>query len=155
MSAPKFSLEARLPNPAIITCNQEIPLRLILKRLDDGLELLSLLSVHIEIIGTTQIRCYEAFRKELTSWVIMSRSNMNIPLQMDLMGSSSDETSKGNSLPQQEQQAVIDSNIWRGKPLPPTIAPTFESCALARSYELVVKVGIGYGRSPAQNVRRY
>jgi len=41
-------------------------------------------------------------------------------------------------------EAFIDSSLWRGLPIPSNLPPTFETCNLSRSYELIVRAGIGY-----------
>lgn len=39
----------------------------------------------------------------------------------------------------------INAEYWSGKPIPNTVSPTFTACNLSRSYELEIRVGIGYG----------
>jgi len=73
---------------------------------------------------------------------------MTIPLQIGSINElKSSPTNKGDL-----EEIIVDSNFWRGKPLPSSVAPTFESCAISRTYDLVVKVSIGYGANPAKKV---
>jgi len=146
----KISLDARLPNPAILTCNQDLPLRIFVTRLDASPEPLALLSVNIELIGNTRVRAHDVIRNEYTRWIIVN--DLNTPAGERRLLQSNRETSKGALLPPNEMQLVVNANIWRGRPLPPTVAPSFGSCAIGRSYELVIKIGIGYGQTPTQNV---
>lgn len=128
---PRFSADARLPNPAILTCNQDLPLRILVKNLSERTQQVYLQMLQIELIGYTKIRAHDIQRTESNSWIITSMSNMAIPI-----GSSTDAV--GTETP-------INREYWFGKPLPNTVAPTFEACNISRFYELEVRVGLGYG----------
>ena len=41
-------------------------------------------------------------------------------------------------------EVVVDDRLWRGVTLPNTVAPSFETCNIARSYQLDIKVGLSY-----------
>jgi hypothetical protein len=126
---PTVSAEARLPNPPILTCNEPIPLRILVSRLSGNSETLLLQLLHIELIEYTHIRAHDLVRRESASWVILTRSNMNLPLGLD------DGSRKSGT--------EIDSGMWNGLPLPSVIAPSFETCNISRHYELEVRVGLG------------
>lgn len=128
---PRFSLDARLPNPAIITCNEPLPLRILVKRLNEGPDIIFLQSLQIDLIAYTKVRAHELSRTETGSWAITSMSNMKIPL-----GDPNDPSLK---------DFKIDSTLWNSVPLPNTVAPSFDTCNISRSYELEVKVGLTYG----------
>ena len=128
---PRFALDARLPNPAIITCNQDIPLRILMKSMSERSKQVYLQMLQIELIGYTKVRAHEIQRTESSSWIIAGMSNMAIPL-----GAPTDAV--GTEVP-------INQEYWSGKPLPNTVAPTFETCNISRFYELEVRVGLGYG----------
>ncbi|KAB8446171.1 hypothetical protein FH972_025153 [Carpinus fangiana] len=140
--APKVSLDARIPEPAILTCNQDIPLRLILKRTNENSERLYLQSLQIELIGHTAIRAFDVFRNETNSWVIASHSNMNVLMDP---GTDPEKT-------RLEKEILIDPRAWAGKPLPNSVAPSFDACNITRRYDLEVRVGIGYGSNSIKNV---
>lgn len=117
-------------------------------RTNENLTPLTLLSLSLDLLENTEVRCHDLVRHEQTKWIIFSMPNMTIPLQPNSTNQSgSAGSSKGES-----EEITIDSNIWRGKPLPSTVAPSFVSCAIVRKYELLVKVGIGYGINPAKKV---
>jgi len=42
-------------------------------------------------------------------------------------------------------ESLVDKKLWDQIRLPPTITPTFQTCNLSRSYELEVRVILGYG----------
>lgn len=130
-SPPRFRIEARLPNPAIVTCSQELPLRILVTSLAQRDAPLHLQSLQVELIGYTYVRAHEVQRRESNSWVICSHANMNLPI-----GSPSDPANATTEIP---------SSYWRTDRLPSTVAPTFQTCNLRREYELEVRIGLGYG----------
>ncbi|KAF2017844.1 hypothetical protein BU24DRAFT_345379 [Aaosphaeria arxii CBS 175.79] len=128
---PRFSVDARLPNPAILTCNKDLPLRILVKNVSERGKNLYLQMLQVELIGYTKVRAHEVQRVESGSWIIASFSNMSIPL-----GSPTDPI--GTEVP-------INPEYWSDKPLPASVAPSFQTCNLSRYYELEVRVGLGYG----------
>ncbi|KAF1831025.1 hypothetical protein BDW02DRAFT_506213 [Decorospora gaudefroyi] len=128
---PRIAIDARLPNPAIFTCNQDLPLRLLLKNVSARTKNIYLQMLQIELIGYTKVRAHEVARNESNSWILCSFSNMAIPI-----GSPSDPINT---------EVPINPEYWSDKPIPNTVSPTFTACNLARTYELEVRVGIGYG----------
>ncbi|CAK4033288.1 Hypothetical predicted protein [Lecanosticta acicola] len=134
-TAPSISVDARLQEPAILTCNSDIPLRLIVKKINEHDELLYLDSLQISLIGHTKVRAHEVSRTETQSWIITSRSNMNIPIDPI------------------NTDTVLPDHMWRGLSLPNTVAPTFETCNIARSYQLDIRIGFSYSGGGLSKVR--
>jgi len=128
---PRIAIDARLPNPAILTSNQDLPLRLLVKNVSTRTKNIYLQMLQIELIGYTKVRAHEVSRTESNSWILCSFSNMAIPI-----GSPSDPL---------DTEVPINAEYWSGKPVPNTVPPTFTSCNLARFYELEIRVGVGYG----------
>lgn len=128
---PRVSLDARLPNPAVLTCNQDLPLRVLVKNMSERTKNIYLQMLQIELIGYTKVRAHDVTRTESNSWILASMSNMAIPI-----GSPTDAV--GTEVP-------INAEYWSGKSIPNTVPPTFTTCNLSRFYELEVRVGIGYG----------
>ncbi|KAH7138644.1 arrestin [Dendryphion nanum] len=128
---PRFSIDARLPNPAILSCNKDLPLRIIVKNMSERTKNVYLQMLHIELIGYTKVRAHEVERVESNSWMVASFSNMAIPL-----GAPADPI--GTEVP-------INPEYWSDKPLPNTVAPSFQTCNISRFYELEIRVGLGYG----------
>jgi hypothetical protein len=135
---PFISVDIRLPQPAILTCNSDIPLRIVLQRLNASQEFVYLSSLQVALVGITKIRAHDFIRRENNSWVIMSKSNMGL-----LVASASDT---------QDQEIVIDDKLWRGLPLPNVVAPTFDTCNIARAYELEVRIGLTYSGNGSSSV---
>lgn len=140
--APHVSVDARLPEPAVLTCNQEIPLRIIVKKLNSYSDPIYLQSLQISLIALTKIRAHDVRRTEANSWIIMSKSNLGIAI-----GSPSDP---------EDTETVLDERMWRGQPLPNTVAPSFETCNISRAYQLDVRIGLSYsgGMQNASKVRK-
>ena len=131
-------MDARLPNPPILTCNEDIPLRILVARLSNFSDHLFLQSLQIELSGYTQVKAHDLERKESTSWLIMSMSNMGIPI-----GSTSDTV--GTEVP-------LNREYWDQRPLPNTVAPNFETCNISRTYEVEVRVGLSCGSAKDSKV---
>lgn len=138
-SLPSISIDARLPEPAILTCNHVIPLRLLVKKLTDFHGAVHMQSLQISLIGHTKIRAHEVYRTESNSWIITSKSNMGVPL--------------GNPTDPVETETVIDDALWRGEPLPNTIAPGFATCNIERTYQLDIRIGLSYSSGESKKVR--
>jgi len=128
---PRLTVDARLPNPAILTANQDLPLRVLVKNMSERTKHVYLQMLQIELIGYTKVRAHEVSRTESNSWVIASMSNMQIPI-----GAPSDPV--GTEVP-------INPEYWSGKAIPNSVPPSFQACNLSRFYELEVRVGLGYG----------
>lgn len=138
-NAPYISIDARLPSPSIMTCNSNIPLRLIAKKLNDCENVVYLESLQISLVGITKVRAHTAFRTENSSWIIVSKSNMGLPL--------------GRPTDAVDTETVIHDLMWRHQPLPNTVAPSFETCNITRTYQLDIRIGLGYSGS-AQNAAK-
>lgn len=126
----RFSADIRLPNPAILTCNKSLPLKVLIKKLGTSTEQLYLQSLQVELIGYTHVRAQWLDRTESSSWVVFSQSSMGVPI-----GSPADGEGTEHFLPE---------HYWADKPLPNTVSPSFQTCNISRRYELQVMVGLGY-----------
>lgn len=125
-----FQLDARLPNPAIVTCREPLPLRILIERLNSSQSTLYLSMLQIELIGTTEVRAYDLQRKEQGTWTLISLANLSVPLEHP--------SNKTNSW-------TVPNHFWSTLPLPSNIAPTFKTCNISRTYEIVVRVGLSHG----------
>lgn len=134
----RLSVDARLPSPPLLTCNEPIPLRVLVQKLTDSSEDVTLQTIQIELIGYTHIRAHGLVRKESGSWVILSRSSLNM-----LIGRGEDPLGK---------EWTIDPSLWKGIPLPNTVAPSFETCNISRNYEVEIRVGLQHGSKRMVNV---
>ena len=128
--APSISVDARLPESAILTCNDDIPLRILVKKVNGCRGMIYLQSLQVQLIGSTKIRAHDVFRTEANSWIIMSKTNMGIPI-----GTASDP---------EDTEIPLDDQLWRGQPLPNSVAPSFETCNIERQYQLDIRIGLSY-----------
>jgi len=126
----RFQIDARLPHPAILTCNEAVPLRILVKKLNESSGAPILTMLHIELVGYTYIKAHDIAKTESTSWIVLTRSHLAIPV-----GSANDPVNS---------ETRLDPSLWDGVVLPNTVAPTFETCNITRFYELEVRVGLSY-----------
>ncbi|KAL8721319.1 MAG: hypothetical protein Q9225_001979 [Loekoesia sp. 1 TL-2023] len=124
---PHVCIDARLPDPAIITCNEPLPLRILVTKLNDSPATIYLQLLQIELVAKTAVRAHHLSRVNLSSTVIITKSNMGTPL------------------PEHRKTMEIDKVHWRDIPLPNNVAPSFDTCNISRSYDLHVKVGLTHG----------
>lgn len=129
--APKGEIEARLPSPPILTCNDPLPLRIITRKLNDSREHVFLMSLQVLLYGATEVRAQDVMRTETSNWVLMSLNGLSIPI--------------GNPSDPLRTETIIDKSLWDRIPLPNTVAPSFNTCNLTRKYELEIRVGLGFG----------
>ncbi|KAK0672453.1 hypothetical protein QBC41DRAFT_343866 [Cercophora samala] len=129
---PSIEMSARLPHPAILTCNKPIPLRLLAKKLAPSNGEVYLVAVQIDLIGKTIVRCQDLVNNEVNRWVIVSRQGLSIPVSKpdDAVGT----------------EVVLPDAIWNNVPLPNTVMPSFLTCNLSREYQLEVKIGLAWGK---------
>ncbi|KAK5051534.1 hypothetical protein LTR84_003186 [Exophiala bonariae] len=128
---PAFQVDARLPSPAIVTCNEPLPLRILVEKLNDSSASVFLSMFQIELFGYTRIRAHDLERVESSSWLLTSQANMNMPL--------------GNPVDKSRKEWKLPSRLWEDLPIPNTVCPSFETCNLARDYEVEVRVGLAHG----------
>ena len=135
---PSISIDGRLPDPPIITCNEPLPLRVLITKKNDSPAKIYLRLLSINLLAFTTVRAHDLRREEVSSWTILSLANMNTLLN-EVVGSDGSRVLE------------VDAKLWQQRPLPNTICPSFETCNIMRKYVLEVKVGLQWG-SPDINV---
>ncbi|KAL2841471.1 hypothetical protein BJX68DRAFT_245452 [Aspergillus pseudodeflectus] len=130
-SSLRVSADLRLPNPSILTCNEPVPMRVLVRKLSESYETLFLQMLQVELICYTRIQAHDLQRTESTTWLIFSRSNMGVPL-----GRGGDPAGT---------EWMLDDNMWNRLPIPPSVSPSFQTCNISRNYELEVRVGLAHG----------
>ena len=131
LEPPNFQVDARLPNPPIVTCNERLPLRILVQKLGETMDQVFVDMLQIELIGYTHIRAHDLKRSESTGWILFSQSNMKMPL--------------GDSLDPVGKEWKVPQRLWENIPLPGNVAPSFDTCNLSRTYELEVRIGLMHG----------
>ena len=138
---PSISIDGRLPDPAIITCNESLPLRILVTKKNESPATLYLRTLSITLIGLSVIRAHELQREIPQSWVIVSQAHIDKALNSKVVAN-------GN------KSLEIDSNLWKQRPLPNTVSPSFTTCNISRRYDLELKVGLSWGSAQKINVGR-
>lgn len=128
---PSVLVDARLPSPSILFCRKPIPLRIIVKKQNESPEYLFLVGLQVDLIGKTQVRAQDVVRDELSTFPILALHGLTRPI--------GDPTEKVGT------ETLIDDTLWDRIPLPLTVTPSFHTCNLTRTYELDVRVILGYG----------
>lgn len=131
-AAQSIELSARLPHPSILTCNKPLPLRLITKRLVSNTDMVYMTSLQIFLIGSTTVRAQNAVNEKSNRWVVFSAADLNIPVLTP------DKTAIG-------AEFVIPDNMWKQKPLPNTVPPSFICCNITQKYSLQIQVSLRLG----------
>ena len=109
-------MSARLPHPAILTCNKPIPLRLIAKKLVPSRAEVFLTNLEIDLVGKTNVRCHHLINTEISRWVVVARHGLAIPVSKpdDAVGT----------------EVLVPNSLWSDVPLPNTVMPSFVTCNL-------------------------
>jgi hypothetical protein len=130
------SFQARLPSPAILVCNEPIPVSLILKRENGAIGI-----VHVESV-------------EIVLNIITSAKVKGIPNDIKTSLPILVESKLGLVLAAEEDELLIDSShfIEQGAMpgcirLPPSLLPSFSTCNIARTYSLVVRMKVRLEKS--------
>lgn len=136
---PSIEISARLPHPAILTCNQPVPLRLVAKKLAPSPEPVFLASLEINLVGKTRVKSGDLINNETSRFVVFSQSGLSIPVT----GAPQD--------PVGTETVIPGETVWSDKPLPNTVTPSFLTCNLQRTYELDIKLGLTWGGNSQNN----
>jgi hypothetical protein len=128
---PKGEIEARLPSGAILTCDKPLPLRIIVRKTGESSASVFLMSLQVQLIGSTELKASDEVVMEVTTWVLMDLNELSIPIVTP-----KDEI---------RSEIEVDSQLWDTGPLPKTVTPSFHICNITRRYSLGLRVGLGYG----------
>ncbi|RYN99218.1 hypothetical protein AA0120_g1799 [Alternaria tenuissima] len=117
-----------LPDYSILR-NRHMMIRLSISKLNEFAYSLYLQSFQMLLVGYTDVKAKgpSLMNTQISCWTIQSMSNLGLPV---LHYSESVSTEK-----------YIDRSLWEGEALPDTIVPSFDSCGLARRYELDISMG--------------
>jgi hypothetical protein len=127
----RFSVDVRMPNPSILTCGKDIPLRVLIKQLSPRSQPLYLKTFQIELVGHTKLRAQAMSQTVGTSWVLNSVSNLHYTI--------------GSETDAEGAETELSKELWAGHNLPDAVCPSFVTCNIERFYDLVVSVGLSYG----------
>ncbi|KAK1825828.1 hypothetical protein QBC39DRAFT_38624 [Podospora conica] len=136
---PEIEMSARIPHPAILTCNKPIPLRLLAKKLAAVDAEIFLIALQVDLIGETVVRCQDLIHTEASRWVILNSHGLSIPVSRpgDAVGT----------------EIVVPDTLWKNFSLPNTIMPSFVTCNLSRTYQLEIRLGLSWGKKSPANAK--
>ena len=137
---PSIDIDGRLPDPAIITCNESLPLRILITKKNESQATIYLRTLSITLIGFTFIRAHDLQAQEAQSWVIVSQAHIDKALN-NTVGSNSSNILE------------VDPTLWKQRPLPNTVSPSFTTCNISRRYQLEIRAGLSWGSGQKINVR--
>ncbi|CAK7197665.1 hypothetical protein SEUCBS139899_000313 [Sporothrix eucalyptigena] len=131
---PSIQLIALLPFPAILTCNEPIPLRIVARKLEPSREQVYLTSLDIRLIGTTNVKGQDVEQTKTATWMIMTRLGLSISV--------CDPDAPVDS------EIELPNDIWYNKALPNTVMPSFVTCNISREYQLEIRAGLCWSVLP-------
>lgn len=136
---PSISFEGRLPDPSIVTCNEPLPLRVLIKKLNESPATLYLQLIELVLISDTTTQAHQLHRSDIGNFILVSLSNLHVPLRPL-------DDSKGS------KEMEIDPALWSHAPLPNTVVPSFDTCNLSCKHWLDIKIGLSWGSGSRTNV---
>ncbi|KAF9636696.1 putative arrestin domain-containing protein [Lasiodiplodia theobromae] len=177
-------IDARLPAPAILVRNHDVPLSLTVRKVNAFAGQLYLRSLHVALIGYTTIQKQQRPSSSSSSRSTRSRSPSPSPADRD-------EREQGKKTKQREKadtwviastcnmrvpighpdapvgaRLALPPALWQDRPVPASVAPSFDvlcggnnsgnsgSVAVARTYELEVTLGLAYEAEEQQRSER-
>ncbi|KIH94483.1 hypothetical protein SPBR_05611 [Sporothrix brasiliensis 5110] len=131
---PSIQLIALLPFPAILTCNEPLPLRIVARKLEASREQVYLTSLDIRLLGRTRVKGQDVEQTKTATWIIMTRLGLTIPV--------CDPDAPVDS------ELELPDDMWRHNALPNTVMPGFVTCNISRDYQLEVRAGLCWSVLP-------
>ena len=117
---PSISFDGRLPDPAVVTCNDPLPLRVLITKLNDSPAVIFLQLLEVVLIGITVTRAHELEREDFSHYIVMSTSDLKLPLQCS-------ET-KPNEM-------QIDPKFWNQIPLPNIVSIDLNIFSFGKAFQ--------------------
>ncbi|CUS15167.1 unnamed protein product [Tuber aestivum] len=126
-----FSIEARLPSPPIIVPNAQLPLRVILVKLEPYTTPVFIRSLQIHLLAFTEITAHDLKKMDKRIITCLSLTGLQSPLEYDSQAIG--------------QEIEADSKLWANAALPDSVPPSFRTCNIWRTYQLEIVLGLSHG----------
>ncbi|KAL4921176.1 hypothetical protein BDW62DRAFT_175087 [Aspergillus aurantiobrunneus] len=135
-----LTVNAKLHNGSILSLGQPIPLAVEITSSNTNTNRTTTTNITLHdfqsmLLETTKLRAPGAVHSSTRSWVVQTMANLRHPFVRDTS--------------HHEHSSVtvykLDNSLWSRHYVPLSLAPTFETCNIARAYELEVRLGIGIG----------
>jgi hypothetical protein len=88
-----------------------------------------LVSLQVQLFGTTEVRAQDVAMQETSTWVLMNLSGLALQI-----GKPGDEL---------RTETVINKELWDQIPLPNTVAPSFYACNIQGCMNWRLELGWG------------
>ncbi|KAF8416484.1 hypothetical protein EV426DRAFT_541303 [Tirmania nivea] len=144
---PRFTIEARLPSPAVLAPKEPFGLRIIMVKLAPFKTPVVLRQIQLRLVMTTYITAHEHSKKVTLTVPLFNTSTdyrLGIPIPYTF--------SPTDTRPRAQLEA--DPRIWENWVLPENISPSFRTCNIARNYQLEVTLGVSLGENAAVDVSK-
>ncbi|KAI6249617.1 hypothetical protein HI914_01351 [Erysiphe necator] len=128
---PIGELLVRFPQPAILISSEHLPLELSIRKLNKCSKQLFLVSFSLHIISQVKAIANRMEKINSSTWVFANLCGLSIEI-----GSVNDN---------ENTECFISQNLWCHLQIPSNIGPSFQTCNISRSYELDIRVGLGFG----------
>ncbi|KAI5811438.1 hypothetical protein DFH27DRAFT_460208, partial [Peziza echinospora] len=135
---PRFTLEARLPCPAILVPKEPMGLRIILVKLEPFTTPVILRQIQIRLLVSTHIIAQEQ-RRKFVSAMPLYNATTGFLLGMHQPFVFGDENTPVG------KEVEADRKIWEEWTLPETVSPSFKTCNITTTYQLEITCGVSLG----------
>ncbi|KAF8474296.1 hypothetical protein BDZ91DRAFT_845629 [Kalaharituber pfeilii] len=139
---PRFTIEARLPSPAILAPKEPMGLRILMVKQVPFTSPIVLRQLQLRLLMTTNIIAYE-HSKRVTLTIPLFNTSTNFKLGMNIPFVFGKPTTPVGV------QMEADKSIWESWALPENISPSFRTCNITVSYDLEVTCGLSVGTNGA------
>ena len=144
---PRFSIEARLPSPAVLAPKEPLGLRIIMAKLAPFKTPVVLRQIQLRLFMTTYIKAHE-HRKKITITVPLFNTSTDYRLGMPI------PHAFGPTDAPLGAKLEADPRIWENWMLPENISPSFRTCNIARYYQLEITCGVSLGENMTVDVSK-
>jgi hypothetical protein len=120
-------ISASFPPDFSLTCGHDITMCLNVRKLNRFPCDMYLQNFQMLLVGYTDIRAGTVAHGQIEFWIIQSLSNLGLK-----NGSADDNVGTVRE---------IDPSLWKGKTLPESVIPSFETCNVDRRYVLEILMG--------------
>ncbi|RKF60745.1 putative e set [Erysiphe neolycopersici] len=127
---PMGELFIHSPQPAHVICSKKVPLVLMLRKLNKCSKHLLLVSFTMHLISRVKVKVDGEVRTDSSTWVVANLNGLSIEI-----GSANDD---------EGTECILNQALWSRFPIPDSIGPSFQTCNISRSYELDIRVGLGF-----------
>ena len=134
-----WQIDTELLNGHFIMSGHSVPLRISITKLCQQSCQLWLQDFQIMLIETTQIQVHGSVSASSHCWMVHTVANLKQRL-------CSHNEPAGTVI-------EVPSSIWASHPVPDALSPSFETCNITRSYQLVLRLGFQNGNSKVSHVK--